>query len=89
MIPVLIGCVLILSGDVTTGGLSLSWTTLFQIFMFSLSLSTGLQPELSPLSPYTLVLANVNALFAQLIFVFLSGAGITLYFWNCFIRCDF
>ncbi|KAG0558836.1 hypothetical protein KC19_10G058400 [Ceratodon purpureus] len=62
------------SGDVTTGGLTLSWTTLFEIFMFSLSLSTGLQPELAPLSPYTLVLANVNALFAQLIFVFLSGA---------------
>lgn len=74
--PVLIFCVLILSGDVTSGGLSLSASTLFQIFMFSLSLSTGLQPEIAPLSPYTLVLANVNALFAQLIFVFLSGAGI-------------
>jgi hypothetical protein len=49
--------------------------TLFQLFMFSLSLSTGLQPELAPLSPYTLVLANINALIAQLIFVFLSGAG--------------
>jgi len=61
---------------VTSGGLRLSGSTLFQIFMFSLSLSTGLQPEIAPLSPYTLVLANVNALFAQLIFVFLSGAGI-------------
>jgi hypothetical protein len=69
-------CIFYLSGDVTSGGLNLSWTTLFQIFMFSLSLSTGLQPEIAPLSPYTLVLANVNALFAQLIFVFLSGAGI-------------
>ncbi|XP_024366815.1 uncharacterized protein [Physcomitrium patens] len=61
-------------GEATATGLSLSWDTLFVIFMFSLSLSTGLQPEIAPLSPYTLVLANVNALFAQLIFVFLSGA---------------
>jgi hypothetical protein len=29
------------SGDVTLGGLSLSWTTLFQIFMFNLFLSTA------------------------------------------------
>lgn len=57
-------------------GLELSWTTLFQVFMFSVSLSTGLQPELAPLSPYTLVVANLNALIAQLIFVFMSGAGI-------------
>lgn len=64
-----------LTGEATATGLSLSWDTLFVIFMFSLSLSTGLQPEIAPLSPYTLVLANVNALFAQLIFVFLSGAG--------------
>lgn len=55
-------------------GLQLSWTTLFQVFMFSVSLSTGLQPELAPLSPYTLVVANLNALIGQLIFVFLSGA---------------
>jgi hypothetical protein len=55
-------------------GLQLSWTTLFQVFMFSVSLSTGLQPELAPLSPYTLVVANLNALIAQLIFVFMSGA---------------
>eukprot|EP01018_Ginkgo_biloba_P021319 Gb_13021 [translate_table: standard] len=55
-------------------GLQLSWMTLFQVFMFSVSLSTGLQPELAPLSPYTLVVANVNALIAQLIFVFMSGA---------------
>lgn len=76
-------CLIVLSGDVTSGGLSLSWTTLFQIFMFSLSLSTGLQPEIAPLSPYTLVLANFNALFAQLIFVFLSGAGIILLSMSC------
>ncbi|MCO5563525.1 hypothetical protein L7F22_017169 [Adiantum nelumboides] len=55
-------------------GLQMSWQTVFQVFMFSVSLSTGLQPELAPLSPYTLVVANLNALFAQLIFVFLSGA---------------
>lgn len=55
-------------------GLQLSWETVFRVFMFSVSLSTGLQPELAPLSPYTLVVANLNALFAQLIFVFLSGA---------------
>lgn len=56
------------------GGLQLSWETVFEVFMFSVSLSTGLQPELAPLSPYTLVVANLNALIAQLIFVFLSGA---------------
>ncbi|KAI5073130.1 hypothetical protein GOP47_0011143 [Adiantum capillus-veneris] len=55
-------------------GLQMSWQTVFQVFMFSVSLSTGLQPELAPLSPYTLVVANLNALIAQLIFVFLSGA---------------
>lgn len=59
-------------GDSAT--LTISWKTLFQVFMFSLSLSTGLQPELAPLSPYTLIVANVNALVAQLVFVFLSGA---------------
>ncbi|XP_024532098.1 uncharacterized protein LOC9641988 [Selaginella moellendorffii] len=47
---------------------------LFQIFMFSVSLCTGLEPEVSPISPYTMVLANVNALLAQLLFAFLSGA---------------
>ena len=56
-------------------GLELSWMTVFQVFMFSLSLSTGLEPELAPLSPYTLVVANLNALFAQLILAFLSAAG--------------
>ncbi|KAL3687611.1 hypothetical protein R1sor_013920 [Riccia sorocarpa] len=59
-------------GDALT--LNLSWRTLFQVFMFSLSLSTGLEPELAPLSPYTLVIANLNSLVAQLVFVFLSGA---------------
>ncbi|OAE22100.1 hypothetical protein AXG93_1175s1100 [Marchantia polymorpha subsp. ruderalis] len=59
-------------GDAVT--LQMSWRTVFQVFMFSLSLSTGLQPELAPLSPYTLVVANINALVAQLVFVFLSGA---------------
>eukprot|EP00850_Spirogloea_muscicola_P008068 SM000042S15335 [mRNA] locus=s42:470236:475398:+ [translate_table: standard] len=56
------------------GGLTLNWYTLFQILMFSLSLATGLQPEVVPLTPYTLVLANMNALIAELVFVFLSGA---------------
>jgi hypothetical protein len=60
-------------GDDTSGVLTMPWT-LFRVFMFSLSLSTGLQPELVPVSPYTLVVANINALFAQLLFVFLSGA---------------
>ncbi|CAM6105556.1 unnamed protein product [Calypogeia fissa] len=59
-------------GDSLT--LQVSWGTVFQVFMFSLSLSTGLQPELAPLSPYTLIVANLNALVAQLVFVFLSGA---------------
>ncbi|CAK9207604.1 unnamed protein product [Sphagnum troendelagicum] len=60
-------------GDDTSGVLTNPWT-LFRLFMFSLSLSTGLEPELVPVSPYTLVVANINALFAQLLFVFLSGA---------------
>ncbi|CAI5531101.1 unnamed protein product [Closterium sp. Naga37s-1] len=47
---------------------------IFQVLMFSLSLSTGLEPALAPASPYALVVANVNALVAQLLFVFLSGA---------------
>ncbi|XP_024356354.1 uncharacterized protein [Physcomitrium patens] len=55
-------------------GLKVSWMTVFQVFMFSLSLSTGLQPDLAPLSPYTLVVANLNALIAQLILAFLSAA---------------
>jgi len=48
----------------------------FKIFIFSLSLSTtfgGTRVEAR--SPYTLLLANLNTLMAQLIFVFLSGAG--------------
>ncbi|CAK9867701.1 unnamed protein product [Sphagnum jensenii] len=47
----------------------------FKIFIFSLSLSTtfgGTRVEAR--SPYTLLLANLNTLMAQLIFVFLSGA---------------
>lgn len=55
-------------------GLELSLMTIFQVFMFSLSLSTGLEPDLAPLSPYTLVIANLNALIAQLILAFLSAA---------------
>jgi hypothetical protein len=48
----------------------------FKIFIFSLSLSTtfgGTRVEAR--SPYTLLVANLNTLMAQLIFVFLSGAG--------------
>ncbi|XP_024541558.1 uncharacterized protein LOC112350126 isoform X2 [Selaginella moellendorffii] len=55
-------------------GLELDWEAVFRVLMFSISLSTGLQPELTPLTPYTLVVANINALVAQLLFVFLSGA---------------
>jgi hypothetical protein len=40
-------------------GLEVSWMTIFQVFMFSLSLSTGLEPDLAPLSPYTLVVDPV------------------------------
>ncbi|KAJ7567785.1 hypothetical protein O6H91_01G006900 [Diphasiastrum complanatum] len=54
--------------------LDLTLDTVFHVFMFSVSLSTGLQPDIAPLSPYTLVIANINALVAQLVFVFLSGA---------------
>jgi inward rectifier potassium channel len=50
--------------------------THFKVFIFSLSLcttfgGTGVEAR----SPYTLLLANLNTLMAQLIFVFLSGAG--------------
>lgn len=49
--------------------------THFKVFIFSLSLcttfgGTGVEAR----SPYTLLLANLNTLMAQLIFVFLSGA---------------
>jgi hypothetical protein len=47
----------------------------FKVFIFSLSLSTtfgGTRVEAH--SPYALLLANLNTLMAQLIFVFLSGA---------------
>ncbi|GAQ77942.1 hypothetical protein KFL_000060070 [Klebsormidium nitens] len=50
------------------------WYALFQVFMFSLSLATGLQPVLAPVTPFSFVAANVNALLAQLLFVFLSGS---------------
>lgn len=48
----------------------------FKVFIFSLSLcttfgGTGVEAR----SPYNLLLANLNTLMAQLIFVFLSGAG--------------
>ena len=45
-----------------------------QLFVFSLAISTGLEPPLSAVSPYALLLANLNALFSQLVLVFLSGA---------------
>eukprot|EP00850_Spirogloea_muscicola_P022330 SM000288S10782 [mRNA] locus=s288:12224:15436:- [translate_table: standard] len=44
------------------------------VFMYSLSLSTSLQTDVTPKSEYALVVANANALMGQLIFVFLSGA---------------
>lgn len=45
-----------------------------QLFVYSLAVSTGLEPPLSAVSPYALVLANINALVAQLVLVFLTGA---------------
>lgn len=48
---------------------------LFKIFMFSLSLSTTFNgTRVEARSPYSLLIANINTLTAQLIFVFLSGA---------------
>lgn len=50
-----------------------------RIFIFSFSLSTtfgGARVEAR--SPYALLLANLNTLMAQLMFVFFSGAGKTL-----------
>lgn len=54
--------------------------THFKVFIFSLSLcttfgGTGIEAR----SPYNLLLANLNTLMAQLVFVFLSGAGILIY----------
>lgn len=51
--------------------------TEFKVFVFSLSLctmfgGTGVEAR----STYNLLVANANTLTAQLIFVFLSGAGI-------------
>ncbi len=48
----------------------------FKIFIFSLSLSTTFgDTRVEARSPYTLLPANLNTVMAQLIFVFLSGAG--------------
>lgn len=67
-------------GDAAAAALALdkgAWDPylLFELFMFSLSLATGLEPTIAPSSVYTQSLANLNALSAQLLFVFLSGAG--------------
>lgn len=51
-----------------------------RIFIFSFSLSTtfgGARVEAR--SPYALLLANLNTLMAQLMFVFFSGAGKDLF----------
>jgi inward rectifier potassium channel len=66
--------------------------TQFKVFVFSLSLcttfgGTGVEAR----SPYNLLLANLNTLTAQLVFVFLSGAGTLIIFsstpidpkWRC------
>lgn len=65
--------------------------TRFKVFIFSLSLcttfgGTGVEAR----SSYNLLLANLNTLTAQLIFVFLSGAGMLIFspvfllqFWLC------
>jgi inward rectifier potassium channel len=52
----------------------------FKVFIFSLSLcttfgGTGVEAR----SPYNLLLANLNTLTAQLVFVFLSGAGMLVF----------
>ncbi|CAK9856215.1 unnamed protein product [Sphagnum jensenii] len=60
--------------DQTPAGLTTA-EMCFKVFIFSLSLSTtfgGTRVEAR--SPYALLLANLNTLMAQLIFVFLSGA---------------
>lgn len=54
--------------------------TEFKVFIFSLSLcttfgGTGVEAR----SPYNLLLANLNTLIAQLIFVFLGGAGMPIF----------
>jgi len=54
--------------------------THFKVFVFSLSLCTtfggaGVEAR----SPYNLLLANLNTLLAQLVFVFLSGAGMLIF----------
>jgi hypothetical protein len=49
---------------------------LFEVFLFSLSLSTTFGgSRLDARSPFCLLVANINTLMAQLMFVFLSGAG--------------
>eukprot|EP00850_Spirogloea_muscicola_P015367 SM000117S25487 [mRNA] locus=s117:130149:131941:+ [translate_table: standard] len=53
-------------------------TTVFKVFVFSFSLATmyGGSP-VHPRSPYALALANLNTLASNLLFVFISGAGLT------------
>jgi hypothetical protein len=49
---------------------------LFEVYLFSLSLSTTFGgSRLDARSPFCLLIANINTLMAQLMFVFLSGAG--------------
>lgn len=51
-----------------------------RIFIFSFSLSTTFGGAIvEARSPYALLLANFNTLMAQLMFVFLSGAGKSLF----------
>lgn len=52
-----------------------------QVVAFCLGLQTGLEQMLFPNSFYTIALANINALTAQLLLVFMTGAGKTVLYW--------
>lgn len=62
--------------------------THFKVFIFSLSLCTTFGGSgIEARSPYNLLLANLNTLMAQLVFVFLSGAGILIYLITGIFSC--
>ncbi|GAQ88157.1 hypothetical protein KFL_004050010 [Klebsormidium nitens] len=52
----------------------INFFSFFEAFMMSLGMSTGVDPVVHAVSPYTMVIAQLNGMASQLMFVLLSGA---------------
>jgi hypothetical protein len=52
----------------------LNFFSFFEAFMMSLGMSTGVDPVVHAVSPFTMVVAQLNGMASQLMFVLLSGA---------------